>query len=487
MSKRTLLICYSFLLFLSSFGQNVDQPNILFIAVDDLRAEAISPDNDVIQIPNIRKLAEESILFENHYVQVPTCGASRYSMLTGRNPKFKEELRNDIIYKKIAKSKSEYKYPETFIEHLKNNNYYTVGIGKISHSADGYVYRYTDEVSELKELPNSWDELFFDAGKWETGWNAFFAYADGSNRQSRKRQVKPYEKAEVSDSGYPDGLTTELALAKLKELKSNKQPFFMGVGFFKPHLPFNAPKKYWDLYDTNEIPLAKNGQQPKNASKGGAYNSGEFNQYQLGEEKAHSAKKLSDYYAKRVKHGYYASVSYIDEQIGKLLNELKALQLEDNTVVIIWGDHGWNLGDKSIWGKHNLFENALNSALIIKIPGAKKKGVNYKGLVASIDLYPTICQIAEINDPYDLAGKSLTSIFEKKAGIHHKKVYSFFGNGASVRTDRYRLTHYKIKDKDFYDLYDLKNDPFETENIAGSKLKIVEDLAKELNEHSILR
>ena len=468
-----------------SFAQSNAMPNILFIAVDDLRAEAISPDNEVIQIPNIRKLAEESVLFNNHFVQVPTCGASRYSMLTGMLPKKKKHLKNYIIEKDKADGNEKREKPETFIEHLKRNNYYTVGIGKISHSADGFVYGYEDEVTDKRELPNSWDEVLFDSGKWETGWNAFFAYADGSNRQSKKKQVKPYEEGDVSDNGYPDGLTTDLAISKLKELNGSEKPFFMGVGLFKPHLPFNAPKKYWDLYERNEIPLAKNGEQPKNSSRGGAYNSGEFNQYLLGEEKANAKKSVSNNYAKKVKHAYYASVSYIDAQIGKILEELKALELDENTVVIVWGDHGWNLGEQSIWGKHNLFENALKSALIIKVPGAKNMGVNYDGLVSSVDLYPTICKVAGLENPYELDGKSLTPIFYKKTKKHHDKVYSFFGNGASVRTERFRLTHYKIKGEDFYDLYDLKKDPNELENVADLHPKVVEKLSKDLNNKRI--
>ena len=261
-----------------------EKPNVLFIAIDDLRPELGCYGTNYIKSPNLDKLASSGTVFMNHFVQVPTCGASRFSMLSGMLPKTTGHLSNEAIHKYIS-GQPETSKPETFIHHLKRNGYYTVGIGKISHYADGLLYGYTDPVGTERELPHSWDELVFNPSIWGTGWNAFFGYANGENRQSLNRQVKPYEMGNVDDHGYPDGMTAALAVQKLKELSEKEKPFFLGVGFFKPHLPFNAPKKYWDLYDEKEIPLSPFPNIPENVNNASLHGSGEFNGYKLGEEK----------------------------------------------------------------------------------------------------------------------------------------------------------------------------------------------------------
>ncbi|MFW5773744.1 MAG: sulfatase-like hydrolase/transferase, partial [Tangfeifania sp.] len=293
-----------------------EHPNVLFIAIDDLRPELGCYGNEHIHSPNIDKLAETSAVFTNHYVSVPTCGASRFSLLTGMLPKTKGHLSNDAC-RNFIPGKPETEKPETFIHHLRRNGYYTVGIGKISHYVDGLLYGYTDPVGTEYELPHSWDEMLLNPGKWGTGWNAFFGYADGENRQSRNKQVKPYEMADVPDNGYPDGLIAEQALEKLSELAKKDEPFFLGVGFFKPHLPFNAPKKYWDMYNEDEIPLSPNPFIPENINKASLHGGSEFNGYQLGEEKASLDGPVSDEYARKLRHAYFACVSYIDAQVGK--------------------------------------------------------------------------------------------------------------------------------------------------------------------------
>ncbi|MGB5555961.1 MAG: sulfatase-like hydrolase/transferase, partial [Flavobacteriaceae bacterium] len=358
--KLSFLCCFAIL---SSACQKEKEkttpvrPNVLFIAIDDLRNEP-GVYGGMALTPTIDAIANEGTLFTHHYVQVPTCGASRHALLTGYRPFKKVHLQNSALEVELS-DKEENEVPETFIHHLRRNGYHTVGIGKISHSADGFLYGYEEAVSTKRELPHSWDELLFDPGKWKTGWNAFFAYADGENRQSMKKQVKPYEAADVADDGYPDGRTTALAISKLRELKTQDKPFFMGVGFFKPHLPFNAPKKYWDLYERDEIPLPENPNIPENVNIKSLHESGEFNQYALGDEKVGLAQPATDAYTKKLRHAYLASVSYIDAQIAKLWAELKHLDLDKKTIIVLWGDHGWHLGDQRVWGKHTLFENAL--------------------------------------------------------------------------------------------------------------------------------
>lgn len=458
----------------SDLKKSSTKPNILFISIDDLRPELGCYGKDYIHSPNIDQLAKESTLFTRHYVQVPTCGASRYAMLTGTLPRTRGHLSNSAIENYISKSDST-ALPETFIHHFKNNGYHTIGIGKISHSADGYVYGYEDSKSDQRELPLSWSELVFDYGKWGTGWNAFFGYANGDNRQGLKRQVKPYENADVSDLDYPDGLIAEQALIKLREAADRDQPFFMGLGFFKPHLPFTAPKKYWDLYNEDELSLAPYDSIPKNVSRASLQNNGEFNGYHLGDERATLDEPVSDDYARKLRHGYFASISYTDALVGKVLDELQTLGLKENTIVVLWGDHGWNLGDYRVWGKHTLFERSLKSAFMIKAPGVSREGVS-DAIVSSIDIYPTLIELSGLEMPHETDGHSLLPLLKSDSSAMQEVAYGYFRKGITVRTDQYRLTKYYREEEPLIELFDHVNDPLETSNIAAEKPEIVADL-----------
>ncbi|MCD4734908.1 MAG: sulfatase, partial [Bacteroidales bacterium] len=456
-------------------GNIKEQPNILFIAIDDLRPELGCYGNTVVKSPNIDKLASEGLVFSNHFVQAPTCGASRHCLLTGMRPSQASHLSNHAIEEEIS-NKPEGNLPESFIHHLRRNGYYSVGIGKISHSADGLVYGYTEQPSKKRELPHSWDELVFDAGKWGTGWNAFFGYANGDNRNSMNKQVKPYEFGDVDGEGYVDGLTANLAIKKLHELKDNDKPFFLGVGFFKPHLPFTAPKKYWDLYNTEDIPLSESPFIPNSVNRASLHNSGELNGYHLTDEKISLDNPVSDEYAKKLRHAYYACVSYIDAQVGKVLAELKELGLEKNTIVVIWGDHGWHLGDQLVWGKHTIFDKALRSALIIKFPDSGQQGALVSTVVETVDLYPTLLELCNVEAPYKTDGKSIAALVLNPANEKEYVAYSYFNKGISVRTNRYRLSKYFRNEMPVIELYDYLEDPYETKNLAAAKPGIVEKL-----------
>ncbi|MBJ7882983.1 sulfatase [Gelidibacter salicanalis] len=484
---RFIAIMYSFLMLnFSGCGQekkeNTSHPNILFIAVDDLRPDLGCYGNTIVQSPHIDKLASEGVTFTNHFVQVPTCGASRYNLLTGMRPKTKAQLSNEVIYNEIS-NQPERANPESFIHHLKRNGYHTVGIGKISHSADGLLSDYNEKPSDKRELPYSWSELLFDSGKWGTGWNAFFGYANGENRQSLHNKVKPYEAGKVDDLGYPDGLTTQLAISKLKELKNQNKPFFLGVGFFKPHLPFNSPEKYWDLYQNDAISISPYPEIPQNSNRESLHDSNEFNQYTRTDEIPNRENRVSDAYAKKLRHAYYASVSYIDHQIGMILSELKALDLEENTIVVVWGDHGWHLGDQKVWGKHTLFENALKSALIIKVPGTRIKNKKSSTIVETVDIYPTLMELCNVNMPHKTDGKSFVPLLHgDPMPLTESVAYSYFNDGMSLRTEKYRLTTYFRADKtQEYELYDHTSDAPETQNIANDHPEIVQKLVPLLN------
>ncbi len=445
--------------------------NVLFICVDDLRPELGCYGNTIVQSPNIDKLAKQATVFKNHFVTVPTCGASRLSLLTGKWPRTSTDLSNDVL--EIRKAQNIKTSPESFIEHLRSNGYYTVGMGKISHSPDGYIYKYLQPKGKDRELPNSWNEMLFNPGKWGTGWNAFFGYANGTNRNELKGETKPYEGADVNDDGYPDGLTANLAIQKLKELAGKKQPFFLGVGFFKPHLPFNAPKKYWDLYDESKIRLTPSPNIPSDVNPASLHESGEFNGYKLGDEKASLSKPISDAYARKLKHAYYAGVSYIDAQIGKVVTELKQLGLDKNTIIVLWGDHGWHLGDDLVWGKHTIAEWALRSPLIISVPG-NKQGTTCDKIVSSIDVYPTLMELCNIKMPYKADGKSIVPLLQTPQNKNWTNVaYSYFRQGITVRTPQYRFTKYFRKEKLTEELYDHYKDPYENNNIAAKYPDVV--------------
>lgn len=451
-----------------------EKPNVLFIAIDDLRPELGCYGKTYIQSPHIDRLAETGAVFTNHFVSVPTCGASRYSLLTGMLPLTREHLSNEACRRFIS-GKPETEIPETFIHHLRRNGYYTVGIGKISHYADGLLYGYNDSVGSAYELPYSWDEMVFDHGKWGTGWNAFFGYADGENRQSRNKQVFPYEMADVPDNGYPDGLIAEQAVEKLRELAKREEPFFLGVGFFKPHLPFNAPKKYWDLYEEDHIPLSPNPFIPEHVNRASLHESGEFNGYLLGREKASLSGPVSDAYARKLRHAYFACVSYVDAQVGKLMQELEKQGLAENTIVVVWGDHGWHLGDHLVWGKHTVFERALKSAFILNVP-EKTDGRKIGQIVGSIDIYPTILELCNVDMPHQTDGKSLVPYLNTPPDEREEVAYSYFRNGISMRTERYRLTKYFRNAGPVIELYDHSDDSGETVNVAATSPEIVDEL-----------
>ncbi|PRX40404.1 sulfatase [Salegentibacter salegens] len=473
------LILYLFLLqTFSVIGQTKKPPNVLFLFVDDLRPDLGCYGNEIIKSPNIDQLASEGSVFLKHYVQVPTCGASRYSILTGQLPSAKGELSNQAI-RELISGQPEQAKPETFIHQLRRKGYYTVGMGKIGHYIDG-LYGYNESSEGAKrELPYSWDEKVFNAGKWGNGWNAFFGYADGSNRQSRNKQVKPYEKGDVGDEGYPDGLTANLAVEKLGELAKKEQPFFLGVGFFKPHLPFTSPKKYWDLYDESDIETTKSPNIPENINVASLHNNGELNQYLLGEEKPTLDNPASEEYAQKLRRAYYAAVSYTDAQVGKILNELKKQGLAENTIVILWGDHGWQLGDHREWGKHTIFEKAVRSPLIIKAPNLPDQTPRVDKIVSSIDIYPTLMELCDLEMPYKTAGRSMVRLLDKNRNKDwQQNAYSYYKDGISVRVPRYRYTKYFRTDKPRIELYDHKNDPYENDNVAEEHPQIVKKLDK---------
>jgi arylsulfatase A-like enzyme len=480
LGAESILRLLGCLTLLSLFScQEQKPPNVLFIAIDDLRPDLGCYGQSFVHSPNIDRLAEKSFVFRHHYVSVPTCGASRHSLLTGMRPSQRKHLRNDVSRVLLSRSGPlpPSSPPETFIHHLRRNGYYTVGIGKISHAPGGRAYAKEKEPeSDSLELPNSWDEMLLDAGKWGDDWGAFFAYANGKNRYYYQKQVKPYEAADVADEGYPDGLTANLAMQKLQDLSQQEQPFFLGVGFFKPHLPFTAPQKYWDLYEESDIPLSPVPDLPQGVHPASLHQSGELNQYALGEEKAGLDHNLSAPYARKLRHAYYACVSYVDAQVGKVLTELERLGLSENTVVVLWSDHGWHLGDHRVWGKHTVFEASLRSPLIIKIPGEENRARMVEKVVSSVDLYPTLMDLTQQQMPHETDGRSMVPLMLKPQEAEWEQAaYSYFGRRISLRTGYYRFSRYFRQEGPNVELFDHRQDPHEQHNLVAEEPELVRD------------
>ncbi len=441
------------------------KPNILFIAIDDLRPQLNCYGEKYMHTPNLDQLAAEGRLFKNHYVQVPTCGASRFSLLLGQYPQYKKHLSNQVFRDDLAET--EQAGLQTLPKALKNGGYYTSSLGKISHYVDGKIYTYEGEGDGRPEMPNSWDYEWGPVGKWGTAWNAFFAYADGSNRNEKKRKGSPTEFVAEKDGDLPDGLIADKAISELKRLKNQEQPFFLAVGFLKPHLPFVAPKKYWDLYEGKELPLSPTPDMPQNIPPDAVQNSGEmFGNYQGQPEKGGRGIRLSDDYAMHLRRSYFSAVSYTDAQVGKLMQTLKETGLDKNTVVVVWGDHGWHLGDHTVWGKHTLFERSLRSAFMIRTPDMKKAGMANEAVVESVDIYPTLLELGQIKAPNALAGKSLVPLLVNPKAALDDSALGFWKNGYTLRTSNYRLTKYKEGSTIHTVLYDHSKDGNEATNVA---------------------
>jgi len=417
------------------------RPNVLFIAVDDLRPQLGCYGHKQMISPNIDRLAAEGVLFLRSYCQVPVCGASRASLLTGVRPSPQRFLSYDVWVEKDLPGAL------TLPEHFKNHGYHTISNGKIFH--------------HRTDCRRSWsEEPWRPAGSWRN----YLLAANIELAAKRPRHAgPPYEAANVPDNAYFDGMIADKAISDLRRLKQMDKPFFLALGFLKPHLPFNAPKRYWDLYKPQQIDLADNPFRPKGAPDAALHNWGELRAYYGIPKKG----PLSEQMARRLIHGYYACVSYTDAQIGRVLDELDRLGLADNTIVILWGDHGWNLGEHGLWCKHCNFETSLHSPLIVrgpKIPAGRKTNA----LVEYLDIYPSLCELCGLPLPGHLQGMSFVPLLTDPEQPWKKAVFSRYFNGDSVKTDRYRYTEWRYKDGRRYArmLYDHYVDPGENVNIS---------------------
>ena len=427
------------------------KPNVLFIAIDDLRPELSCYASPQVKTPHIDKLAASAMIFNRAYCQVAVCGASRASLLTGILPtatrftSYKTRADEDVPGAPTL--------PETF----KEAGYVTISNGKIFHH-------------RLDTNERSWTE---PAWRPEGGHAKSFD-PETTKRLSARKRGRIFESPDVPDDAYPDGQIAEKTIKDLQRLAKSDKPFFLACGFVRPHMPFYAPKKYWDLYERDKIQIADNRYRPTNAPAA-LRGSGEFRSYHLADYK-----EGTEAFHRMMRHGYMASVSYVDQLVGNVLAELERLDLADDTIVILWGDHGWHLGEHDFWGKHNTMHLATRVPLIIRVPG--KKPAKTDALVETSDLFPTLCGLADLQTPRTVQGRSFTKLFDTPDESFRDVIYNRFGPGDAVITKRYTYTRYRNDRGQM--LYDLKTDPDENENVADRPeyAKIVTEMNEKLTE-----
>ena len=451
-------------------------PNVLFIAVDDLRPELGCYGESHMVTPHIDSLASQGRVFRNHYVAVPTCGASRYALMTGLRPTSATDNNNAFGYMPGSLPVD----PESWVDLLRRNGWHTAGMGKLSHEPDGYSWSNnsgTYDIGRTKvirpDMRFSWNEIIYDHDKWGAQRYPLFAYGDGTGRV---RNVSPaYEMGidamgqSLPDEAYPDGQMARAAIEKLREFADDNTRFCLAVGFYKPHLPFNAPKAYWDLYNPATLPAASPAGKPTGANSATTTNSGEVNSYSDGNDRD------------KLRHAYFACVSYTDAQVGKILAELDTLGLADNTVVVLWGDHGWCLDDYGLIGKHKVLERSLESPLIIRPPASLRPevfaGVHAEGVVETIDIYPTIAELCDLTPPASAGGSSLVPMLRNPFAPGKNHAYARYGNLTTIRTSDWRL----INTSGDYDLYDLSSFRYELADVSAANPAVVSELSADLN------
>ena len=512
-----------------AIAKAADKPNILFIAVDDLRPELGCYGSPIAVTPHLDKLAGEGLLFSRAYCQQAICRPSRASLMTGARPETTGLFHNYVSLRELQPD------VQTLPQHLIANGYETAYCGKIFHNGD------TDEGTSWSRKPVKWIKgIKKPAGPYALPENnkmkadnmkAMRAkYGEAARRGLAAGPA--YEKADVADTAYLDGYNTQLAIATMKEMAAADKPFFLGMGYKLPHLNWCAPSKYWNLYDRAEIPMATETSAPQNGAAMGLHASFELRTRAGIPKNGPLGLELS----RTLKHAYLASTSYVDAQIGLMVQALEEARIRDNTIIVVWGDHGWHLGDMGVWGKATNYEIATRVPLMIWTPNNQVRGAKTDALVELVDIYPTLCELAEVPLPKHLEGHSFVPLLNKPDQAWKKAAFSQYPNpalrewaanplsagmretwfgplikevegriieqqgdawdrelfeehlmGYTMRTNRYRLVvwrdHRDLTAAPIYtEVFDHQTDPQETKNIAQDRPKLVMELMKLFNQ-----
>ena len=426
-----------------------ERPNVLFIAVDDLRPELGCYGHPFMKTPNIDALAAAGTVFTNAYCNVPVCGASRASIMTGIRPA------RDRFVDYDCRIETDVPDAPTIHGFFRDSGYHAVGLGKILHFPDDT----NDDWSEPQWRPD-YENLS------QTDWRNYQLPENRAISESNDNGAgPPFERADVPDNAYHDGMTAERAAKTVRELAAKEQPFFLAVGFLKPHLPFNAPEKYWALYDDTDIEMPQTYYRADGTPDAIYHNSGEL---RFGYAGVPEDEVLPEDYARQLIQGYYAATSYMDANVGRVLDALEASGEADNTIIVLWGDHGWNLGDHTMWCKHSVFNTSLRVPLIIRAPGFERGQVT-AALSEYVDVFPTLAALSGLERPSGLDGESLVGALSDPVTAGKEAVFTRWKNADNVTTKNYSYAEWVNDDGQEYArvLFDHRTDSLEVNNVVN--------------------
>lgn len=441
-----------------------DRPNILMILVDDLRPELGCYGAAHMVTPNIDRLAGNGMLFERAYTAQAVCLPSRISLFSGQYPQTTGVTNLQQKYWQLHEN------PMTLTRYLRENGYRTIALGKVYHDERWQEW---DDWTEMMNRRDGIHRSRYASPESAKLLQVLDAEAKEMGLQDRayRQHVRlgPTEQTFGPDENYHDYDMTSLVIDKLQRLKDAKQPFFLNVGYRKPHLPFVAPKRFWDLYDRESLPMTTNPEPPAGAPEIALMTWGELRNYR----DVPAEGPVSDSLARELTHGYYACVSYVDAQVGRLLAALESTGLSDSTLVVLWGDHGWKLGDHGMWCKHTNYEIDTHIPLIVKLPDSEHAGARISEPTETIDIYPTICEFLGLEVPESVEGQSFAYLFEDPSESRQELAYSEYERhagitGFSMKQKQLRYTewiHLESGEIRFRELYNHAKDPQENFNI----------------------
>ncbi len=467
------------LLLLSPALWAAPKPNVLLICVDDLKPVLGCYGDKTVKSPNIDRLAARGVVFENAYCNQAVCSPSRNALMTGLRPQ------SLGIYELATNFRKGAPDAVTLSQHFMANGWRAEGLGKIFHVGHGNV---NDEASW--SVPHFSPKTISYALKENNPPESTREQALFENKKEAWKLPRgaPTESADVPDNRYGDGIIAEEAIKRLEAAKQKPdEPFFLAVGFLKPHLPFVAPKKYWDLYDPASFKLPELQKAPEGAPEFAPSSWGELRQYKDMPDKGPVTKEQ----AIHLIHGYHAATSYMDAQLGKVLDALDASGFADNTIIVFWGDHGWHLGDHGLWCKHTNYEQAAHIPVLVAAPGIAG-GQRTQALVETCDIYPTLAELAGTPAPKQGDGRSFASVLKNPATTVRDHAIHVYPRGEgrigrAIRTQRHRLVEWKrpgeAPDTAILELYDYEADPAESKNLAAEQPEVVAKMRALLAQH----